>query len=104
MCNAYLVNQNVQVADKCGIIMSHKQYEQHLECNGYLEKTSLVYAVPDLMKEVEQVNLGLHEMKEELAMVKIGMDEMKNKQLGKNLLYSVVVFVGLIIVWIVLTK
>ncbi|CAN6309568.1 unnamed protein product [Urochloa humidicola] len=95
----------VWVTNRCDIIMVKEQYEQYLASSGYFASTSSVLALPDLlMEEVEDVKLGLHEVKENLAMLNLGMDELKKKQPRCNVSCSVVVFVvvvSLFIGWIV---
>jgi hypothetical protein len=61
--------------------MDQKQYEMHLVTNGYLQPASIVDDVPTMvLEEIEQVKLGVTEMKEELSMIKLGMDEQRKNR------------------------
>ncbi|CAL5043688.1 unnamed protein product [Urochloa decumbens] len=91
------------VANRCGIIMNQAQYENYLQ--GKNDAVSALMgdgAPPQLIEEIEQVQLEVSELKEELALVKLGMDEMKKTEPRKKtpcvVVFSVL-FVVMCIAW-----
>jgi hypothetical protein len=98
----------LQVINKCSIIIIQEQYEEHLQFNDHLQPATIVDVVPvpsTVMDEIEQVKLGVTEMKEELANIKLGIDEMKNKEKRSCPWHHVIVcVVVMLIVSVVLNK
>ena len=76
--------------------MFQEDYEEYLQDP---KNFSHLAAVPDLLMEaMEEVRLGMHQMKEELAMMKSEIDAKSKTR--KKITFFVLVFVVFCIVWI----
>jgi hypothetical protein len=87
--------------------MIQEQYEEHLQNNDHLQPATIVDVAPvpsTVMDEIEQVKLGVTEMKEELTNIKLGIDEMKNKEKSCPWQHVIVCVVVILIVSVVLNK
>jgi hypothetical protein len=75
--------------------MSHYHESKAIrDTNGYLQPTSIVDDVPTMvLEEIEQVKLGVTEMKEELSMIKLGMDEQRKNREQRSQTWRLIVFV-----------
>jgi hypothetical protein len=84
--------------------MNSEQYQLHLQTHGFLNPPSTVDALPNtVFEKIEQVNLGVSEMKDELANIKLGIDEMNNKE-GRICPMHVIVFVVVMLIVAFLLK
>jgi len=75
--------------------MFQEDYEEYLQEHGSFSHLDAVHDL--LMEAMQEVRVGIHQMKEELAMMKSEMDEKCKTR--KKITLVVLVFLFLCIVW-----